>query len=164
MTSRSILRAGAVSLAGLLALTACGSDSTTSPTPVPDVSGVYYGTWTLQVLRKSDGFQTSFYCSGQWTLRSESTGSLTGFAVVDAPCAPESYPLTGTVSASGAVEYTTNAPPPTEGPCPGGQNVHFSGQITRSTNYSSFSSRGVTTVTCPAFGEHEFTYLMTGSR
>jgi len=165
MTTRSSRLARAVPLATLLALAACGGDggSVTSPTPVPDVAGLYYGSWTLQVLRKSDGFQKSFYCSGQWTL-SGSGGGLTGFAVADYPCPAESYPLVGSVDAGGAVEYTTDGPPPTEGPCPGGQDVRFTGQITRNDAYSTFSARGVTTLTCPGFGEHELTYLMNGSR
>jgi len=152
-----------------LTLAACGGDSPTMPaTPPPDVTGTYYMTWQLQVLRKSDGFQTQFYCGGSITLSqsapSGNTGSLSGFVVVDAPCAPESYSLTGTVSAGGAVEFTTNGPRPLEGPCPGGTGVRYTGQITADSGYRSLSARGATTVTCPQFGEHDFTYLLTGSR
>ena len=167
MVARSRVVAATVSLAGLLLLAACGDDggSVTSPTPPPaNVSGLYYGSWTLQVVRKSDGFQKAFYCPGQWTISTSSTGAISGFAVVDSPCAPESYTLAGSVTSGGAVEYTTNAPRPTEGPCPGGADVRFSGQITNNGGYSTLSARGVTTVTCPTFGEHEYTYLIYGTK
>jgi hypothetical protein len=153
-----------------LGLAACGGDdeSPTSVTPPPDVAGRYSLTWTLQVLRKSDGFQKQFFCYGQMTLSqgtaAASTASLGGFAAVTAGCAPESYDLSGTVGAGGAVEFTTSGPKPPEGPCPGGRNVRYSGQITSSGDRRYLSARGVTTVTCPEFGEHEFTYLINASR
>jgi hypothetical protein len=153
-----------------LALAACGgSDSPTTPsTPPPDVAGTYFMTWQLQVLRKSDGFQTQFFCGGRITLSqavaSGGTASLSGFVVVNAPCAPESYTLTGTVGTGGAVEFTTNGPRPLEGPCPGAASVRFTGQITAESRYRTLSARGATTVTCPQFGEHDFTYLLNGSR
>jgi hypothetical protein len=155
----------AVALA--LGLASCGGDSPTTPTPPPaDVAGNYWATWTLQVLRQSDGFQTQFYCSGRVTfVQGPATGStapLTGFVVVDQPCAPESYDLLGTVGVNGAIEFTTEGPAPTEGPCPGGQDVRFSGQVTDQGGYHALSARGVTTVTCPEFGDHDFTYLLTG--
>ncbi|HEY6548229.1 MAG TPA: hypothetical protein VI589_09995 [Vicinamibacteria bacterium] len=153
-----------------LALAACGgSDGPTGPTvPPPDVAGTYYMTWQLQVLRKSDGFQTQFYCSGRITLSqgatSVDTASLSGFVVVDAPCAPESYDLSGTVGLGGAVEFTTNGPRPLEGPCPGGTGVAYTGQITAESGWRSLSARGTTMVTCPEFGPHDYTYLLSGSR
>ena len=78
------------------------------------------------------------------------------FAVVSSGCAPESYNPTGTVATSGAIEFTTNGPKPPEGPCPGGTNVRYSGQVTASDSHRFISARGVTTVTCPDFGEHDF--------
>jgi hypothetical protein len=153
-----------------LGLVACGGDgSPTTPSPPPeDVAGNYWLTWTLQVLRESDGFQTQFYCSGRLTFvqgaASGSIATLTGFAVVDLPCAPESYELQGTVDNNGAIQFTTDGPPPLEGPCPGGQGVSFSGQVTDENGWHSLSARGVTTVTCPEFGDHEFTYLLSGGR
>jgi hypothetical protein len=93
-----------------------------------------------------------------------STSGVSGFASVTWGCAPESYDLNGSVRAGGAVDFTTNGPKPPEGPCPGGKNVRFSGQVSTSDSYASLSARGVTTVTCPEFGEHEFTYLIDGSR
>ena len=154
-------------LAAAAGLVGCGDDATT-PTPVtnlPDVAGSYYSSWTLQVLRKSDGFQKQFSCPGQMTLSASASGALTGFAVVEPPCAPESYDLTGKLLPGGALEITTGGPPPTEGPCPGGKNVSYTGQATPATGRaSSLSLRGVTDVTCPQFGEHQFTYLIESNR
>jgi hypothetical protein len=151
-----------------LALAACGGGPTEPTLPPPDVAGTYWATWTLQVLRKSDGFQKEFYCSGQLTLEqgtaSGATAGLSGFAVVGSPCAPESYDLAGTVGSGGAVSFTTDGPRPLEGPCPGGTAVPFSGQITSQDQWRTLAVRGVTTVTCPQFGEHEFTYLINGNR
>lgn len=160
----------AAALALSLSLSACGGDDDrpTAVTPPPDVAGSYWAQWTLQVLRKSDGFQKAFYCSGQLTLAQGSaaagTALLSGFSVVGSPCAPESYDLRGTIATGGAVEFTTNGPRPTEGTCPGGKDVRFTGQITSQDSWRSLSVRGVTTVSCPPFGDHEFTYLIEGSR
>jgi uncharacterized Zn-binding protein involved in type VI secretion len=172
MISRSTRRfaAPALAVALSLGLTACGGDgdSPTSATPPPDVAGPYFLQWTLQVLRKSDGFQKQFQCYGQMTLvqgtATASTSTLSGFATVTSGCAPESYDLSGTVSSGGAIEFNTNGPKPPEGPCPGGKNVHFSGQVTSSGSSVIVSARGVTTVTCPEFGDHEFTYLINASK
>jgi len=164
------LAAPALGLALAIGLSACGggSESPTSVTPPPDVTGPYFLQWTLQVLRKSDGFQTQFQCYGQMTLgqsaATASTSSVSGFATVNSGCAPESYDLRGSVSSGGAIEFDTNGPKPPEGPCPGGKNVHFTGQVTTAGNSVIVSARGVTTVTCPEFGEHEFTYLIQASK
>jgi hypothetical protein len=151
-----------------LALAACGGGPTEPVLAPPDVAGTYYATWTLQVLRKSDGFQKQFYCGGRVTLQqAPATGDLarlSGFVVVDSPCAPESYDLTGSVRAGGAVAFTTDGPHPPEGPCPGASAVPFSGQITSEDQWRTLAVRGVATVTCPQFGEHEFTYLIDGNR
>ena len=169
MISRSTRRSLTAALAAALSLglAACGGDSTspTAASPPPSVAGNYYLQWTLQVLRKSDGFQTQFQCYGQMTLaQGAGSASLSGFAVVNGGCAPESYDLGGTVGAGGTIDFTTNGPKPPEGPCPGGKNVRFSGQVTTSDSYTQLTARGVTTVTCPEFGEHEFTYLIYASK
>jgi hypothetical protein len=164
------LAAPALGLALSLGLTSCGGDSQgpTAVTPPPDVTGPYFLSWTLQVLRKSDGFQKQFECYGQMTLgqssAASSTSTLSGFATVNSGCAPESYDLNGSVRSGGAIEFNTNGPKPPEGPCPGGKNVHFSGQVTASGSSVIISARGVTTVTCPEFGEHEFTYVVQASK
>ena len=171
MTCRkSRFAAPGLAVALSLGLASCGGDaeSPTSVTPPPDVAGAYYTSWTLQVLRKSDGFRKSFSCSGQLTLVQGTSGAssepLSGFAVVGTPCTAESYDLSGRVSTGGAIEFTANGPRPTEGPCPGGKDVRFSGQVTSQDGWRSLSARGVTSVTCPQFGDHEFTYLIEGSR
>ena len=172
MISRSTRRLSAAALAALLTLglAACGGDSDpiTSSPPPPDVAGPYSLQWTLQVLRKSDGFQKAFTCYGQMTLvqgtAAASVAPLSGFAVVSSGCAPESSDLNGSISSGGAIEFNTNGPKPPEGPCPGGKNVHFSGQLTTSGSRNVVSARGVTTVTCPQYGEHEFTYLISASK
>lgn len=167
MISRSTRRflALSVTVALALRLAACGGDDNqiTSVTPPPDAAGPYSLQWTLQVLRKSDGFQKAFTCYGQMTLvqgAAVSVAPLSGFAVVSSGCAPESYDLNGSISSGGAIEFDTNGPKPPEGPCPGGKNVHFTGQLTTSGSRNVVSARGVTTVTCPQYGEHEFTYLV----
>lgn len=150
----------------LLGLVACGGDDgPAAATPPPSVAGGYYVQWTLQVLRKSDGFQTQFQCYGQMTLvQGVASPSLSGFAGVDSGCTPESYDLSGTVKDGGVVEFTTNGPRPPEGPCPGGKGVRFTGQVTTTDSYALLNARGVTTVTCPQFGDHEFTYLIRASK
>jgi len=172
MIPQSTRRRAAFGLAAALslALVACGGDDDgpTTATPPPAIGGSYFVQWTLQVLRRSDGFQTQFVCYGTMTLAQNppagSTSALSGFAVVSSGCAPESYDLSGSVSAGGVIEFTTNGPKPPEGPCPGGKDVRFTGQVTTSKSYASLSTRGVTTVTCPQYGEHEFTYLINASR
>jgi hypothetical protein len=172
MFTRSTRRVLAPALAAALCLglVACGSDDDriTSVTPPPDVAGPYFLQWTLQVLRRSDGFQKQFQCFGTMTLvqgtTSASTSTLSGFATVTSGCAPESYDLSGTVGSGGAIEFNTSGPKPPEGPCPGGRNVRFSGQVTSSGSSVILSARGVTTVSCPQLGEHEFTYLISAGK
>lgn len=156
------MRKTAASLTLLLGLSGCGDGPVGPEVDVPDLAGRYSGNWTLQVLRTSDRFRKSFACRGTLTLSQGpgfgSVASLSGFAVVldGNSCKPESFDVTGTVDANGAITLTTGGPPPTEGPCPGGSDVHYSGQVVG----RSLSARGVTRVQCPQFGEHEFTYLM----
>ena len=146
---------------------ACGSDPapTTTPTAIapPNLAGTWSPSgafWTLQVLRLSDNFQKAFTCNGTMTLSQgpsiAGTATLSGFVVVSAPCAPISFDLTGSVQSNGAVSFTTGGPPPTEGPCPGGTNVSYTGQFAS----ARLSARGVTNVECPEFGTHTFTYLI----
>jgi len=168
MSPGSTRRLAAVALAVPLALglAACGGDTNpASATPPPSVAGAYYAQWTLQVLRKSDGFQKQFQCSGRLTLvQGAGSASVSGFAVVESGCTPESYDLTGKIQEGGVIEFTTDGPKPPEGPCPGGKGVRFTGQVTTTDSYSLLSVRGVTTVTCPQYGEHEFSYLISASK
>jgi hypothetical protein len=163
----------AVALAAAAFISACGDDkgSPTAPADplVPQIAGVYSHAyyerqWIHQVLRLSDGFTTSFNCSGSITLVQQPAAGgqarLTGFAVVGAPCPALSFDLTGGVSADGAVWFTTGGPKPPEGPCPAGANVAYSGTVSGTL----LSARGVTSVQCPTYGEHRFTYIFTASR
>lgn len=151
-----------------LGLATCGDDSPTSPTPPPpDVAGTYQVRWTLEVLRLSDGFRIDFRWLGGLTLAqgppSGRTAPLTGSAVVYSSTS-ELYDLAGTVDNHGGIRFTTSGPPPPEGPCPGGENVAFLGQVSQGAEGALLSARGVTTVDCPVFGEHEFTYRLDGER
>jgi hypothetical protein len=156
---------GAVLTCLVLAVACGGSDGPTGPTPPPDIAGTYsaYQPWTLQVLRTSDNFQKSFTCGGSLTIsQGATTGAaapLSGFVVVGSPCEPVSFELTGTIQSGGVLTFVTDGPRPTEGPCPGGRSVTFSGQVTG----RNLSARGVTRVQCPQFGEHVFTYLLSAA-
>ncbi len=146
----------------------CGDDGGT-PTSVaaetPAVAGSYSAGWTLQVLRRSDGFQKEFSCWGRMTLSSTTTGTLTGFVTVETLCPATSFDVSGRVLPGGVVEITSGGPRPPEGPCPGGSGVRFTGQATPATGRATqLSLRGVTEVTCPEFGEHQFTYLVEANR
>lgn len=166
-----------LALSLLVLAAACGSDSpspspsptptpapTPAPPPAPDVSGRYSGTLTLQVLRSSDNFQTSFNCSAQMTVtQTPGSSTLGGFFVSSSPCEPVSFDMTGAVQAGGATTLRTNGPRPPQGPCPGGRDVDFSGIFTTA-GTRSLSARGTTKVQCPDFGEHTFTYIFALNR
>lgn len=161
-------RAAAAVFAVVLACgpAACGHDTPTS-LPAPEVAGTYFLSWTFQVLRKSDGFQKQFQCTGTMTLVQDGgaagTASLSGFATVTYGCPPLSSGLSGTVSSTGAIGFTIDGPRPPEGPCPGGRSVRFSGLVSPG-DVTFVSARGVATVSCPEYGEHEFTYLLEASK
>jgi hypothetical protein len=167
----------ALALASAFALGACGGDSDNGSTPtgntpttntgtgtVPQVAGVYSNSqlWVHQVLRTSDGFITSFTCSGSITLtqRPGSTSgrgdTITGFAVVGSPCPPVSFDLSGSVAADGSISFVSGGPKPPQGPCPPAANVPYSGGVFG----RQINLRGSAVVTCPEFGEHRFTYII----
>jgi hypothetical protein len=163
-----------LALALALGVSSCGGESPTSPSPASassplDVAGFYHVKWTLEVLRKSDGFQKQFECYGELTLLQEatnsSTSSLRGFAVVDTPsCQSGALDISGSVSSDGKIEFTMDGPKPSEGPCRGGKDVHFTGQVDPIGDDRRVSARGETDVTCPEFGEHTFTYTIRAIR
>jgi hypothetical protein len=137
---------------------------TPAPQPPPDVSGRYSGTMTLQVLRESDNFQTSFNCSASMTItQSPGASAIGGFWVSNAPCEPVSYDITGSVQAGGATTLRTNGTRPPQGTCPGGKDVDFSGIIT-TTGTRALSLRGATKVQCGDLGTHDFTYILAMNR
>ena len=132
---------------------------TPAPAPAPDVSGRYSGTLTLQVLRASDNFQTSFNCTAQMTV-TQSPGSSTtsGFWLTSSPCEPVTFDTAGTVQAGGSTTIHTNGPRPPQGPCPGGKDMDFAGIFT-TTGTRALSARATTKVQCGDLGEHTFTYI-----
>ncbi len=144
--------AGVLALAGL---TACGGDSLTTPTNIPDVAGKYQGwpTWTVQWLRSHDSATGTFTCDGSLTLSQgpSFTGgaTLTGFVVVGAPCPPQSFELTGSVTADGSISFRTSGPKPPEGQCPAAADVQFSGIV----HGHELSARGTANIDCPGPGE-----------
>ncbi len=156
------------SVALALAIAACGDDHdgvTRSVTPPPNVSGNYFGGWTLQVLRKSDGFRKQFHCEGVVALQQSETSTsnavLSGWATAGPPCSTATYDLRGVVRVNGSFEFASDGPAPPEGPCRGGQGVTFSGLIIVSNlGGGMLSARGVADVTCPEFGEHRLTYII----
>jgi hypothetical protein len=157
----------ACGLAVALLASGCGDDNSSRPTaPNPPVlssnlSGTYGVSWLMQVLRTSDGFMTSFNCSGSMTLQQSGSGELSGFSVVGSPCPAVSYPLRGRVSSDGSIEFLTGGPKPPQGPCPGVQETSYTGIVTGGTR---ISARGVGTVRCPEFGEHVFTYIVSANK
>jgi len=155
-------------MTGSLIVGACGdSEETPSTGPssgaIPQVAGIYTGSsfWVHQVLRTSDGFMKSFTCSGSLTLTqrpgiSGSSDQIQGFAVVSSPCPPISFDLSGSVAGDGSIQFVSGGPKPPEGPCPAAPTVTYTGGIfDRRLNV-----RGSATVTCPEFGEHKFTYII----
>jgi len=162
-----------VMVASALCFAAC-SDDVTGPGGVreargiPSVAGVYTSSafWVHQVLRTSDGFMTSFTCSGSITLTqqpnpsNETADRLIGFAVVGAPCPAVSFDLTGSIGSDGTLQFVSGGPKPPQGPCPAASAVSYSGGVfDRRLNV-----RGTGLVMCPEFGEHRFTYIVGGSR
>ena len=160
----------------LLVASACGGKSSTQPTPVPtptpspappsapDVSGRYIGTWTLQVLRESDNFQTSFNCSGAMTVtQSPGNFSFGGFIVSSSPCEPATFDLSNaSFEQGGAAKFRSTSPHPPQGPCPRGTDVDYVGTFTNSNRL--LSAKGTTRVQCGDLGPHTYTYVITFTR
>lgn len=158
---------GAIAIAALLALSACGDEGPSMPTPVmPTVSGTYYANWQMQFRRQHDGFRGVIGCYGTITLAqtptSRSTASLSGFAVVSGPCPPQSFDVRGTMQANGAVQLTTGAPQPFSGTCPGTPAAQYSGVVTE----RDLAVRASTDVDCPGPGEgsHHWDFILTAAR
>jgi hypothetical protein len=138
-----------------LGLAACSgeSDGPTTATPPPRVGGDYYVNWTLQVLRKSDGFQKQFVLRPMTLVQNPpvgSTSTLSGL-FVDRAARPSPTTSAGASAQTGCRVHHERLPPP-EGPCPGGKNLRYSGHVRTDDNGTTMRTRGVTTVTCPQFG------------
>jgi hypothetical protein len=155
-----------LALSALVALGGC-DDGPSAPTqPIPSVAGTYYATWQLQFHRNRDGFSGSFQCYGTVTLAQsparDNTATLSGFAVVGAPCPAQSFDLRGTMELSGAVRITTGAPRPPQGQCPGAAATQYEGVVTE----RDLALRASLEVNCPGPGEgmHRWDVIITAGR
>ena len=163
-----------LTVASVLGLAACGDDAPTTPTTpppvvnVPNVAGTYAAAnmWLVQFQRTSDGFRSSYTCTGNLTLaQGVAVGGrapLSGFGVVGAPCAAISYQLTGSIDSTGAVTLRGDGPRPPACAAPG--VTTYEGIITNRT----LSVRSTETVTAACSGdvegEHRLDYIVSGNR
>jgi hypothetical protein len=143
----------------LLLLAACdGSDSNVNvpTTPLPSLQGTYSGTnWLTQFNRSRDGYAGSWNCSGSMTITQEpGSDKFSGFAVVGAPCPAESFELTGSVTAGGAVTILTRGPRPGAGSCPLPPPSTYTGLFQGNT----LSARTQVKLDCPGELEGEYTF------
>lgn len=163
------MRKPSIAAALLALLIGCGGDDdfVTGPRVPPNVAGTYSSSalWLIQVVRVNDTFTTSFNCQGTITLSQSGSGttgvaSLSGFAVVGAPCPPLSFPLAGSVRSDGTIAFTTGGPRPPVGPCPPANDAEYTGLATT----TNISARAAATVQCPEFGEHRFSYIVSARK
>ncbi len=142
----------------LLALAACGSDSSTSASAVPSypsLQGVWYANWTTQYNRTRDNYNGSYQCPGQLTINHDPRKStFTGFAVVSQPCPPLSFDLSGTIDSSKGVHITMAGPRPGAGTCPQFPVSGYTGSLVD----PALSLRANATVNCPGTLEGEYTF------
>jgi hypothetical protein len=155
-------------VAALMMLSACGSDSSSTPTPVeppvpvPNLTGTYSNSqmWLTQFTRTRDGYNGSWTCSGSLTIaQPQGSATFTGFAVVGSPCPANSFELTGTSEASGAVTFNTRGPKPGAGTCPLPPTSAYTGLFLN----RQLSARTNVKVQCPGEleGEYTFNYIIT---
>jgi len=166
MKTRIAILATSLALVG-----GCGGDEPTSSTPpLPSVAGTYsgYEVWLVQFSREHDGYTGSFHCNGTITFTQSPTGALSGFIVVEQPCPPASFDLSGAVHADGSVTFTSGSPRPYEGQCPSAAAVTYTGTVApyAGSEMKELSARGSTDVFCPGPGEgdHRFDYIFRGYR
>lgn len=166
-------------LLSVLALAACGSDSPSDPTsqpppaPVPtpqlslpNIAGTYSASnmWLVQFERLSDGWHSSYNCTGTLTLSqgaaAAGVASVTGFGVVGSPCVPISFQLSGTVEANGTLTLRGDGPRPPE--CEAPRASTYQGVVSGRT----LSARSTETVmvNCAGAveGAHRLDYIITG--
>src|SRR5260221_1975042 len=125
------MRSRVLALLALVLLAACGSESPTTVTNLPNVAGTYtgYNIWLVQFKRTSDGYSGAFNCNGSVTIVQSRSGQLSGFAVVSSPCPPLSFYLSGGVRPDGSVTFTTGGPKPAVGQCPAAAAATYAGLI-----------------------------------
>src|SRR5258706_3299474 len=104
------MRSRVLALLALVLLAACGSESPTTVTNLPNVAGTYtgYNIWLVQFKRTSDGYSGAFNCNGSVTIVQSRSGQLSGFAVVSSPCPPLSFDLSGGGGPDGSVTFPTS--------------------------------------------------------
>ncbi len=162
----------AVALA--LSLVACGGDNAVAPTApspapsLPDLTGSWGVTWTVQFVRQSDGLNGEYHCYGSLTLsQNRTTGSaatLSGFAIVNPdPCPLGTFDVSGSVRPNGEVDLRTVGPRPPEGQCPFVDSAAYSGVVDES---GRLRARAEQVVDCPGEGEgtHTFNYILSARR
>ena len=158
-----------LALISVLALTGCGDDDVVptvppppTPPPIANFAGTYANSqlWLVTFVRASDGWQSSYTCPGTMTLsqgaQSGTSAPLTGFAVVNQPCPPTTFQLTGTVNGDGSMTLTTDGPRPLG--CPS-KLANYSGQFSG----RQVSARATTSIECSGetVGTHRFDYVIT---
>jgi hypothetical protein len=146
---------------------ACGDDNgsddfTPAPTPVGiNLAGRWSSStmWLTQYTRTRDAYNGSYTCPGSMTItQGAGDRTFTGFAVVSAPCPANSFDLSGTVDAEGAVTISMGAPRPGAGTCPQPPVSTYSGLVTG----NNMSARAQARVQCPGEleGEYTFNYIL----
>ena len=155
------MRSRVLALLALVLLAACGSESPTTVTNLPNVAGTYtgYNIWLVQFKRTSDGYSGAFNCNGSVTIVQSRAGQLSGFAVVSSPCPPLSFDLSGGVGPDGSVTFTTGGPKPSVGQCPAAAAATYAGLVSDKV----LSARSSADIFCPGPGEgpHRFDYILT---
>src|SRR5260221_12015088 len=155
------MRSRVLALLAPVLLAACGSESPTTVTNLPNVAGTYtgYNIWLVQFKRTSDGYNGAFNCNGSVTIVQSRSGQLSGFAVVSSPCPPLSFDLSGGVGPDGSVTFTTGGARPPGGRCPAAVATAFAGLLSG----QGLSPRASARIFCPGPGEGppRFDYILT---
>jgi hypothetical protein len=122
--------------------------------------------WLVQFARLSDGWRSSYTCTGTLTLSqgpaSGASAPVSGFGVVGSPCVPISFQLSGTVEANGTLTLRGDGPRPPE--CEAPKSTTYLG-VVAGRNLSARSTETLT-VGCNGAvqGEHRLDYIITGFR
>jgi hypothetical protein len=162
-----------MAVGALAMLAACGGDgdgdggtNPTPPAPTANLAGRWtsFQLWTTQFNRTRDGYNGSYTCPGTMTIvQDPASSNFTGFAVVEAPCVPVSFDLTGSIDRANGVTINMRAPRPGAGTCPQGPETRYTGLFS---NSRSISARGSYTVNCPGEleGEYQFNVILSANR
>jgi hypothetical protein len=163
---------GVLTLALTLGAFGCSDDddgvvrpTPTEPAPTASLAGRWSSStmWLTQFTRTRDGYNGSYTCSGSMTItHAPGTRTFSGFAVVGTPCPANSFDLSGTIDAVGAVSIQMGAPRPGAGPCPQPPVSTYNGLVQGNT----MSARAQARVVCPGEfeGEHMFNFILNAQR